>query len=797
MFERQLRLFSGDVPGRKYTRPARRFHIEQLESRLVFSATSLIAATAADFAANADIAVAAGENTQQQDPFPTFESAEELRSWLIQLADEQYGHLFGTEYEQSWRNWYVYSDDVVVPRAANFDAVPISGAALNADYSSTNIQVAGVDEADLLETDGEFLYLISGSDLVIVKAGAGDELEDASRMKLGAAPTGMYLDGDRLVLVSSQAQYEPWSAMSFIAIDTMYPPTYGQYGSASITVLDIADRYAPTLVQRLEVDGHIQDSRVVGGQLRLVINSSFQLPALESVRIDAEGNAPTRYRYESREAYIERRLETFLPRLRQINAEGQVVRESPLVDAKTFYRPDSANHRTLTTIATLDMHSNVPGLSSTASLMHDTASTVHATKDSIYLFSQGWSHFTSNTKIQKFDIDAQTGDIQLVANGEVNGTLLNQFAADEYDGYLRVVTQMGSWHGEHELFVLEQVGHQLKVIGQIGGMAPGEELHSVRFAGEEAFVVTFRKVDPLFAIDLSDPANPVVEGELKVPGFSDYLHVIDENHLLGIGRGANENRGLFQEMQVSIFDVSDLSDPQLIHRTSIGGGRSTASVVNGDRWAEGDGDHHAVGYFPSEQILAIPIFNAGATGWDRSSTIDNTPIFEQGEGGLQVFHIDTATGFESLTIIEHATLISRSLVIGDQLIAISPGTISAHSLADPTVELDRLEILASDDTGYTDLVDYRPFGTVPSVLRAAGNPAAQTALVVERAVIDRAIDSLLSVVALGSAGHGQAGSLTGDAQSVELAESSNPRLNLDVADELALDWQAVHGAVAL
>src|SRR5690606_27236384 len=121
---------------------------------------------------------------------------------------------------------------------------------------------------------------------------------------------------------------------------------------------------------------------------------------------------------------------------------------------------------------------------------------------------------------------------------------------------------------------------------------------------ERAYVVTYRKVDPLYVVDLSDPTEPVITGELKIPGYSDYLQPIDENHMLAIGRGANESTGLFQELQLSVFDVTDPNDPQLAHRHSFGGGRSTATIATGDEWTRGDGDHHAVSYFADAGILA-------------------------------------------------------------------------------------------------------------------------------------------------------------------------------------------------
>ena len=213
-----------------------------------------------------------------------------------------------------------------------------------------------------------------------------------------------------------------------------------------------------------------------------------------------------------------------------------------------------------------------------------------------------------------------------------------------------------------------------------------------------AFFVTFRQFDPLFAVDLSDPTNPVLMGELHIPGYSEYLQPIDDTHLLAIGRdttfwgGSVEEPG---ELQISIFDISDLSNPQLADRYSFGGGYTTVTPATGSGFLRsGDGDHHAVSYFADEQILALPIhtLNDYASWW---VTAENQPLFAAGHGGLQVFKIDVDSGFTPIGLIEHDTLIERSVRIGDRLFAISSGTLSEHNLADPTVRLGDINIGAS------------------------------------------------------------------------------------------------------
>jgi hypothetical protein len=281
---------------------------------------------------------------------------------------------------------------------------------------------------------------------------------------------------------------------------------------------------------------------------------------------------------------------------------------------------------------------------------------------------------SGKTSISKFNVNQSTGEISLTATGEVEGLLLNNFSVGEHDGHLQIATTTG-WMASNNIYVLGQSGNQLTVTGKIEGIAPGEKIYSARFVGDRGFLVTFRKVDPLFTLDLSDPTTPRIVGELHIPGYSDYLQVIDENHIIGIGRNADESTGLFQELQISLFDVSDMSTPKLVDRHSFAGGRNTQSTANFDA--------HAVGFFDSYDVLAIPIYSEG---WWQGmfGGVDNTPIFEdQEQSSLPIFEIDVETGIESLGEIPFADRVHRSVRIGDVLFAISGQTVKSHAITNP------------------------------------------------------------------------------------------------------------------
>ena len=622
-----------------------RLHAERLEERLLMTGDAAwqagvafdVADDATLISAPANSARAATSSTSSQ-PFERFESDEQLKDWLLEAAVAEWGHLFG----KPIYSWYYPWHSLV---ALDGDAGVFFG--LSNNYSTTNVQVEGVDEADLVETDGEYLYLTSDRDLVIIKAGVGDEFQVVSRIQLEERPVGMYLDGNRLAIISSSVG--PRSGFNGVIrvidltdIDSDFayhseidPPT------TTVTVLDITDRAAPSLLQKIEMDGRLVTSRTVDGQLRLVLSNEIVLPRpiargnnlqpaltrLPSIwsTIDDRVLPPSTAVYETKEEYLARVeddvLKVIRPRVRQLDVHGNVISETSLFATGDLYRPDSLFDRQVTTIATFDLMGVSSRPQSQASIIGGPVE-VYSSSDHLYLFSSAhqrmWSDDdipTPKTNIWQFKFDAQTHDVDLIARGRMDGQLLNQFAADERNGYLRVVTTSSEWRsGGHGVVVLQQNGHRLQVVGSITGIANDEQLYSVRFVGDRAFFVTFRVVDPLFAVDLSEPENPRLLGELHVTGYSDYLQPIDEHTLLAIGRDADERTGLFQDLQLSVFDVSDMSNPTLLHRHEFEGGRSTESLATGNRWVRGDGDHHAVSYFPAERILALPVFFDGTPG---------------------------------------------------------------------------------------------------------------------------------------------------------------------------------------
>ncbi len=580
--------------------------------------------------------------------FERFASQEEFKEYVIADALQRYEYLFGREY--------------------SYIAFSIVGA--SALYQSeTNTQVIGVDESDLMETDGDYLYMLSDGELVIVDLGSPDDPSVAARVEFDQAIESMCLAGDRLTLISK-----------------------GFEGKFSVTVLDVANRNAPMLVQQTTFDGYLYDSRVIADKVYLVIRDySCCLPRPETIPIEedaSDGDATQpRYRYETKEEYRQRVEEQWadyvVSKYTCQDVSGEVIDGGWITEPTDIYKPrESEGLSSLSTIAVIDMASDEPGPTDSISVPTGSISAVYATTESLYVLGTAiygsygdwivWGGPSTETVINKIDLTGDDGGLQWVASGKVAGQVLDQFSVDEHGGLLRVATTdpLGVDIQQSNLFVLEQDGSVLEVIGSVEGLAPGEQIYSVRFWGDQAYVVTFRNIDPLFAIDLSNPTNPEVKGELEITGFSTYLHAIEGGFLIGLGCDADVETGTFQEPQVSLFDVSDLSNPELVDRFAI----DTAVVGRRDIFS----DHHVVAYYPESQILTVSIADV-ATG-----------LLEEVNGAcvndLFVFHVDTTgatAGLELLGRIEHDASVLRSVQIGDRLISISGEAIQVHNLGDP------------------------------------------------------------------------------------------------------------------
>lgn len=483
------------------------------------------------------------------------------------------------------------------------------GAADVAEYTGTNLQEPGVDEADVVKTDGNYLYVASAEGFEIVDL--ADEMTVAATGQVGGSVTALYLYGDRLVVlygVGSAGANDPWPEIDLPAGGLLFGMPYWIPAGTGlgVAVFDVSDPYNPLELKSLELDGYLVSSRRIGSRLHLVQQFKPELPPLthwyDGEPADLEAAIAA-----NRAAIAEMTLDQLIPHYREAGASANAASDTPLVEPQDFYCPVSKNGGgTITTVVSFDLDDSQLPFTSTG-IVAD-AHIVYASPESLYTATHRYrfdADLSEETTIYKFDL---TGDqVRYAGSGIIAGWILNQFSLGEYEGVLRVATTIGHAGGwaptaRNQVYCLRLADEALEIIGKVEDLAPGEQIYAARFLGSRGYLVTFVKVDPLFTLDLSDPTAPQVVGELKVPGYSDYIHPFGAHHLITVGKDAvlvaEDNMAWYQGVQLSIFDVSDFAAPGLKHKLILGD-RGTATEVARN--------HKAFTFWPEKNLLALPI----------------------------------------------------------------------------------------------------------------------------------------------------------------------------------------------
>ena len=576
-------------------------------------------------------------------------------------------------------------------------------------YSDTNVQIAGVDEADVLKTDGEHIFTVSGDDLVIVQAWPADAMKELARVRIAGQPGSLYAIGDKVAVLSeaSREMLTPLSGSDSSVYD--YGWVGGVWGSSPMTVVtlvDVSDPSKPAVIATHAFDGTLSGTRRIGDRLYLVQVGEQPLYGLDyspDVTYSWEVDAAFEVLRKQNEARIaETTLEDWLPTHFAAGPDGVFDPGHLVTPCSEVYGSVGFSGSGVLTMITLDLSTEAPAPIGTS--IAGSWSTIMMSTNALYLAATNWSWwwwFEENegtmveTQIHELDLDELTGRATYLASGKVPGTLLNQFAMDELDGLLRVATtepdQWGTGASQSFLTILEPQGGVLKQRGQVGGLGEGEEIKSVRFVGERGYVVTFQQTDPLYVVDLRDPDAPAVTGALKVPGFSSYIHPIDEGHLLTVGSDATDT-GMVTGVSLQIFDVTDPTAPKQAFKQTFG---------TGEAWSEAQWDHHAFVYYASRKLLALPV-----EGWEQSG--DGADWYGAYHSQLRLFQVDMETGFQDAGTIDHDNLmararaqgqcdpwygygglahITRGLFIEDKVYALSGLGITAHDLDQPNARM--------------------------------------------------------------------------------------------------------------
>ncbi len=522
-----------------------------------------------------------------------------------------------------------------------------SGVATKATrMSGTNDQVEGVDEADIVKTDGSYVYLASNGALRILEA---LHPRVVSVTKMPGVARELFVEGDRAVVYTSSAK--PPKPCTY-----GYDCTFSGDGTAThVRVLDISNRENPTAIRDIDLSGSLMAARRVGRTIHTVVadgDSGARGDGGYDTWPDDIDVCTTDWhvvaqKFSDLKAENERKIRASLsfPTMVEAGVTTKLCGD--------LYRTALEDGKAFTTVVSfsLDDDKTPP----TTATLESRPGAVFASADALYLSvtharanaGGRWYSFSASademSEIHKFKIGEKPSDTAYVGSGIVPGHVLNQFAMDEWAGYLRVATTKGRVpdpKAESVISILrESDDHNLVRVGAVDHIAPKEDIRAVRFDGDRGYVVTFKKTDPLFVVDLYDPTAPSILGELKIPGFSTYLHRVDPTHLLSIGFDADDHGSFayFDGIILQLFDVKDATHPQLLHKEHIGTrGSSSEAATN----------HLAFNYFADRHLLAIPmtICDGGGNG-----SFGDKLAFS----GLLVYDVTTDTGFKKLGGIDH------------------------------------------------------------------------------------------------------------------------------------------------
>ena len=597
-----------------------------------------------------------------------FQSEADFQDWLVHSAELSqrlgYGNVF-----------FIGGGGV----ALDVLRTPVNSTTTATDgHSDTNTQVDGVDEQDIVETDGDYIYTIRGGELLIIDVRQPEDSNIVSRTQLPGWASGMYLDGDRLTVISTVNHWRNWGPILDDTVDSMRfaYPIWNWRPETEVLTFDISDRETPQLLEDTTFSGSVSTSRAVDGRIYLVVNNNLWFGYQDYLYPPTINLLPSTNTVDHPLPPIID-WDTTLPQYttKSYDASGQVTETTGLLlDYSTTWAPnDPLKNTSLTSIVMFDIHHGGAGIDSSTTTF-GISGEVYASADALYLAESDWSnqvwtasiHSGPVTNLYKFDLTPEGST--LAATGTVDGTILNQFSMDEHDGYFRIATTSNSWQNDQScnVFVLQQQEGKLVEVSALTGLSPTERIYAARFIGDHVYLSTFRQIDPLLSIDLSDPLDPFVAGELKVPGYSSYLQQWGDHHLISIGQDADPQTGRVTGLQLSMFDISDSEHPSLVGTYKI-------STTAWSSYSQAEWDHLAFSLFDEQGILAIPV-----SGWSSNSNYTSQ---------LDVFQLDAEDGFTLLGTVEHDSQVQRSLRIGDELFSLSDSSLKINSLFDPTIEI--------------------------------------------------------------------------------------------------------------
>ena len=582
------------------------------------SGTSEQSVSASSEAANPDgsdtdeSSVTAG--ISETDLLATAEDYDEIYEYI--QAEREYWEDAASATEESTADSSTGSAEARSFDSAGANAESISNTASGKEYSDTNVREEGVGEGDIVKTDGKNLYVVNGEKINIVGAGSTEmELLAQIEPEEWSYPSEVYAQDGYLAVVYTKSEYSDGT--------NGYDGYYRDYTCAD--VYDVSNPEEPEKIGGITQSGYFNTMRIRGGYVYLL--SSFYADTGA-----ARGNQP---------AYIP-------------EVQGK------LISTDCIYMPQGRMGNSYTVISSFDLddpegHTDSKAVFGNTGICYVSTENIYIT-ESIYGESDSDVNQTSIRKVSYGE------GILEGAGTKLSGVLNDSFSIDEYDGYLRLVTTVTKTEGQtrgivpllapepsesNSLYVLDE---NLKIVGEIRDLAEGERVYSARFVGKTGYFVTFRQVDPLFSVDLSDPAAPKILGELKIPGFSEYLHPYGDGLLLGIGMDVDESGVTTEGVKLSMFDISDPSDV-----------REVQKYVIEDMYGTDVYDYRSVFADVEKNLFGFTAYGSGQKYYIFS--------YDENKGFRQEFE-RTLGGYGS----------TRGLYIGDRFYLVSGNTIEAYAL---------------------------------------------------------------------------------------------------------------------
>jgi Secreted protein containing C-terminal beta-propeller domain distantly related to WD-40 repeats len=641
--------------------------------------------------------VASEELTQEQS-LPTVGTVENLRSILTEAENSRalmgQGMITGT--------------DDLLRESLNKSAPSApasSGLGESSDYSTTNLQVAGVDEADIIKNDGKYIYQVNNQELIIAQAYPSDQMSVVSRIAFKQGefrPQELYVDDQYLVLIGNafyQGECEPCKPdMEFQqnSKEQLYPPIH-YWSTSKVIIYDLTDKTNLKKLREVELDGMYVSSRKVGSNLYFIANKY-----LDTYRILKQGLEPPLPSYRDTVGkeefvtigyndihYFPNCVEPnyLLVAALDLNQRDQKMQFSSYLGSGQNIYTSTSNLYVAVTQYQLPAKPDQPA--STSQLTPEPQPAPDSASPSFVPGLLKPNSMITTTVLYKFGLT--TGGTTFKVKGEVPGIILNQFAMDENNGYFRIATTTGEiWRtdeftSKNNVYILDQA---LQLMGKIEDIAPGEKIYSVRFMGDRGYLVTFKNVDPFYVLDLKNPSAPAILGALKIPGFSDYLQPYDENHIIGFGKETVEinQNAFYQGLKLAVFDVTDVNHPIEMFKTVIGDRGTDSEVLH---------NHKALLFDKEKGILAFPVTLMEIKNPGEVNSPKNIPEYGQFTfQGAYIYELDLLKGFTLRGKITHlqdedlfkagqhyfdnSKMIERIIFIKDTLFTVSQKMIKAN-----------------------------------------------------------------------------------------------------------------------